>query len=418
MKSPKTVILDDDPTGTQSATGAIVLLSWDVPSLLETLQTHPSVYLQTNSRAISEAEAIALCTRIKSELAEVGALLGEEILVVLRGDSTLRGHVFAESDVFAQGAAPILFVPAFPHGGRTTLDSVHRLAIDGVPTPVGQTEYAQDPVFGFRSSHLVDYVREKGDRSAIPVSLAELRTSGGSAVTEALLRAGVGECVVPDVETDDDVELIHRGLMDALQQRRVVVRCAAPLAAMCADSYSAGLLTLPLTTPAGRTLIVCGSHTGGATAQLAALEARGIRIVTLSTQAAFADPQASAADLVSEATAALESEGIVAICSQRERRAEDNTLRHGELVMEALMAATAVLARSASVVISKGGITSAEVACTALGASSAVVRGQVLDGVSVWDLASAPGAATVQVVVPGNVGSPETIARVLDSLPR
>jgi uncharacterized membrane protein YkvA (DUF1232 family) len=41
---------------------------------------------------------------------------------------------------------------------------VHRVVIDGVDTPVGETEFARDPVFGYRSSNLVEYVREKGNR--------------------------------------------------------------------------------------------------------------------------------------------------------------------------------------------------------------------------------------------------------------
>ena len=41
----KTIVLDDDPTGTQCATGVTVLLRWDVSSLIEVLRTADSVYL-------------------------------------------------------------------------------------------------------------------------------------------------------------------------------------------------------------------------------------------------------------------------------------------------------------------------------------------------------------------------------------
>ena len=42
--------------------------------------------------------------------------------------------------------------------------------------------------------------------------------------------------------------------------------------------------------------------------------------------------------------------------------------------------------------------------------------GQVLPGVSVWRLRAHDGRELLYVVVPGNVGAPDTLVRVLDSL--
>jgi uncharacterized protein YgbK (DUF1537 family) len=63
-------------------------------------------------------------------------------------------------------------------------------------------------------------------------------------------------------------------------------------------------------------------------------------------------------------------------------------------------------------VVSKGGITSAEIARTALGATRARVRGQLAAGISVWDYDD----GTVQVIVPGNVGGRDTLVDVTDAL--
>src|ERR687885_174981 len=154
----KTVVLDDDPTGTQSASGVEVLLVSDAELLTAALQRADSVYVQTNSRAIDEAAAVALVSRVRDDALEAGRRLDESIRFVLRGDSTLRGHVFAESEAFLDEDAVLLFVPAFPAGGRTTVDGVHRVLVDGVPVPAAETEYADDPVFPFRNSRLTDYV--------------------------------------------------------------------------------------------------------------------------------------------------------------------------------------------------------------------------------------------------------------------
>ena len=85
----KTVVLDDDPTGTGTATGVRVLLRWDAHGLTSALSEVDAVYLQTNSRAIDEA-VIALCRRIREEIDIAAARLDEPVQVVLRGDSTLQ----------------------------------------------------------------------------------------------------------------------------------------------------------------------------------------------------------------------------------------------------------------------------------------------------------------------------------------
>ncbi|WP_053914344.1 four-carbon acid sugar kinase family protein [Streptomyces sp. TP-A0875] len=409
----KTVVLDDDPTGTQSASGVTVLLTWDADTIAQVLRDHDAVYLQTNSRAISEADAVALCRRVAGEIAQVATELAEHVDVVLRGDSTLRGHVFAETDVFVGDDSPILFLPAFPAGGRTTRDGVHYVGTAAGDVPAHETEYARDPVFPFRSSDMVAYVRELGGREAVSVPLDVLRAGGGSAVAEALLSAPGRSVVAPDAVTDEDIDLVHAGLSRARSAgRRVVVRCAAPLAARCAGAVSAGLLPAPVSRPAGPVLVVCGSHTDGATAQLARLTAAtGVVPHAIDTDAALLDPRRAGRAVVDRVRADLTTRGLAIVSSSRSRRPADNTLSHGERVMTALTTAVDALADDAAVVVAKGGITSAEVARTGLGAHAARVRGQILPGVSVWDLTTRRGDR-VYVVVPGNVGGPATLADI------
>jgi uncharacterized protein YgbK (DUF1537 family) len=415
--APKTVVLDDDPTGTQSASGVRVLLRWDADLLTATLREVDAVYLQTNSRAVDRATAVARCRQIQGEVEVASAALGVPVQVVLRGDSTLRGHVFAETDVFTTEDSLVLFVPAFPAGGRTTVGGVHYVRTATGPVPAHETEYAADPVFPFRHSELARYVRDIGWPEPFPVPLEQLRSSGGDAVAAALLAAPGRSVVTPDAETDEDIDLIHRGLRAAQRAGRpVVVRSAAPLAARCAGAVSRGLLSPPLADGRGPVLVVCGSHTSGATAQLAELDRRhGPVRLTIDTAAALVDSAAAGHAVVPGARTALASDGIVVVSSERTRRDEHNTLAHGEAVMAALTTAVRALADDVRVVVAKGGITSAEVASTGLGVASATVRGQVLPGVSVWDLDVDARAATY-VVVPGNVGEPTALADIVDRI--
>lgn len=407
----RTVVLDDDPTGTQSATGVPVLLEYSTDLLAEVLAEATSVYVQTNSRAITEADAVALMVGVREAALAAGQRLGEEIQFVLRGDSTLRGHVFAESAQFATDDSVLLFVPAFPEGGRFTRDGVHYARIDGVDTPAGDTEYADDPVFGFRSSSMTEYVAEKTGVPSMHVRLDGVR--GGELVT-TLANAEGGAVVTCDAIDAGDVRLIGDAVRAARAEgRTVVVRCAAPLAADLAGVASDGLLPLPLVDGPRPTLLVCASHTAGATAQLKLLEPAFGQPVQVQTGAALVDPAEAGTAAADEVKARLADGGFAMLSSQRERLAEHNTLDHGERVMRAITTAVATVRDDVDVVITKGGITSSEVASTGLGVQRAMVLGQVLPGVSVWAIEPTPGHSQLLVVVPGNVGGPDTLQQVL-----
>jgi uncharacterized protein YgbK (DUF1537 family) len=411
----KTVVLDDDPTGTQSATGVRVLLESDADLLERALRAVDSVYVQTNSRAIDEAAAVELVSRVRADALAAADRLGEPVQFVLRGDSTLRGHVFAETEVFLGGEAVMLFVPAFPDGGRTTREGVHYVRIDGVDVSADQTEYAADPVFPFDTAVLADYVARKSGRVGLPVALDAVQGIDG--LEAVLLDAPAGAVVVPDAVTNEDI----RKIAEAVRRARaagasIVVRSASPLAAMLAGVESEGLLEAPLVDRARPTLLVCGSHTDGATRQLAGVTDRWGAPVVIDTGAALTDPAAAAATASKEARDRVARDGLAVVTSERVRLTEHDTLAHGERVMTALTEVVQAVLPEVEVVVSKGGITSAEVASTGLGARSAVVLGQVLPGVSVWELEARDGRMLLYVVVPGNVGGPETLVDVLDAL--
>ncbi|SDS92910.1 four-carbon acid sugar kinase family protein [Microlunatus soli] len=416
----KTIVLDDDPTGTQSASGVTVLLESDADLLTEALRESDSVYVQTNSRALYEADAVDLVRRIRTDGEEAGRRLGEQVRYVLRGDSTLRGHVFAETEQFIDGDAVMIFVPAFPAGGRTTEGGIHYVRIGEEVLPAHRTEYADDPVFGYSTGNLADYVAEKSDRTPVPVDRETVRSGG---LAQALIDAEPGSVVLPDVVSQDDIDAIAAAIEAAESTgRRVVIRSAAPLAAALAGVTSTGLLDRPLLTQPVPTLLVCGSHTAGATAQLEpVIKAWGAATV-VDTDNAFDDPTRAGAAAVSGADDQLRRGLLAVITSARVRRAEDSTLDHGEKVMAALTTAVEQLSgpdhepAPIGAVIAKGGITSAEVAHTGLGATSARVLGQVLVGVSVWELQTRDGRRVLYVVVPGNVGGPDTLIEVLAAL--
>ena len=161
---PKIIVLDDDPTGSQTVHSCLLLMQSDVETLRLGLKDDaPIFFILTNTRSLTPEAAAnvtrEVCHNLKLALAEEKIA---DFLVVSRSDSTLRGHYPIETDVIAEELGPFdahFLVPAFFEGGRITRDSIHYLIIDGVPTPVHETEFARDSVFGYNYSYLPKYLR-------------------------------------------------------------------------------------------------------------------------------------------------------------------------------------------------------------------------------------------------------------------
>lgn len=102
-----TVIVDDDPTGTQAVSDVEVILR-PGRAAFDAAAAHRSVFVLSNSRALPEREAAAL-VGIARTAQDAARTAGRPLRLVLRGDSTLRGHVFAEVDAVSPGT-PVLFV--------------------------------------------------------------------------------------------------------------------------------------------------------------------------------------------------------------------------------------------------------------------------------------------------------------------
>ena len=58
---------------------------------------------------------------------------GTSARIYKKTDSLLRGNIGAELRALcdAAGSGPLVFAPAYPTGGRTTIDGIHRL--EGIP---------------------------------------------------------------------------------------------------------------------------------------------------------------------------------------------------------------------------------------------------------------------------------------------
>ncbi|MDQ2689643.1 MAG: hypothetical protein M3Y29_05155, partial [Chloroflexota bacterium] len=233
------IVLDDDPTGTQTLRDVTVLTRWDEEIIGRHLG-EPVLFLSTNTRALETDAAARLAGDAAAAARQAASVTWRPLSFISRSDSTLRGHFPAEVMAIADGAgiadARMLLAPYFGEGGRVTADDVHLLERDGVRTPVAETEFARDPAFGFRSSNLRDWVREKHAVAGVPapevtsLSLELVRSGGPDAVAETLRRLPPGGVAIANAEVDRDIEVVALGALLAEEHD-------VPLVARTAASY-------------------------------------------------------------------------------------------------------------------------------------------------------------------------------------
>jgi uncharacterized protein YgbK (DUF1537 family) len=426
---PKIIVLDDDPTGSQTVHSCLLLTRWDVETLrIGLASAAPIFFILTNTRALAPEAAAQVtrevCENLKVAIAahhESAAESAQDFLVVSRSDSTLRGHYPIETDVIAEALGPFdahFLVPAFFEGGRMTRDSVHYLMVDGVPTPVHKTEFAKDSVFGYSHSYLPDYVAEKtaGKIAAETVErfvLSDLRSGS----LDRLLNLSQNQCVVVDAAQQSDLDQFAQDVLAAATKgKRFLFRSAA--------SLLTALAQLPPQPIAAEQMaqyvrghqpgvFIVGSHVKKTTAQLSHLLKQngiiGIEVqVSPLRDAADAYAALLQATLTRVRTAHGHGQTPVVYTSREELQfAEPEArLQFGERVSALLMDVVKGLPPNIGYLVSKGGITSNDVLSTGLNLRTAWLLGQVIPGCSV--VQTPPEHSLFPdlpvVLFPGNVG--------------
>ncbi|MBV5261669.1 four-carbon acid sugar kinase family protein [Synechococcus moorigangaii CMS01] len=281
MLRPKIIVIDDDPTGSQTVHSCPLLLRWDVETLCQGLRDPaPIMFILANTRAMTEREAIAtttdVCQNLKIALAQENI---EEYLVVSRSDSTLRGHFPAETEAIANVLGPFdacFFVPAFFEGGRITRNGIHYVRENERLIPVAETEFAGDRLFGFQDSFLPDFIATKTKGA---VTADQVNCLGAANFPEHLqdyfydLRDR--KYVVLDGEQQADFDRLIPALFQAIHRgKKFLFRSAASWLTSLADLGPQPIppeksFTVRRSPKPG--LIIVGSHTRKTTDQLTAL---------------------------------------------------------------------------------------------------------------------------------------------------
>ncbi|MEO1011922.1 MAG: four-carbon acid sugar kinase family protein [Bacteroidota bacterium] len=428
-RNPRTiVVLDDDPTGTQTVHGIPVITEWSQEAIGQEMERSPIFFILTNSRALQADKAIALGKCIGERLRTAAQKLGKKLLVISRSDSTLRGHYPYEVDALIEGLAwdnaKHVLAPAFFEGGRYTFRDVHYVRDGDVFIPAGKTPFAKDNTFGYKASDLKNWIIEKSEGALGPeqissVDIASLRRK--DLLDNAIPREGGRSHIICNATALWDLQTFAMACLE--YEGNLIFRTAASFVNAisgialrdCLDKSQMA----PLDSGNGG-LAVVGSYVSKTTQQLEFLKKN--------TNAVFIELN------VEEVLGRDSTKGYL---NSLANRIDDSVVQGSQVVLFTSRKVVAGISKAESLhivnkvsqgiihiignlqnrpqyILAKGGITSSDVATKGLGVRRAMVLGQIIPGVPVWRLGEEtkfPGLP--YIVFPGNVGDKAALHQVI-----
>ena len=449
----KVVVIDDDPTGSQTVHSCPLLLRWDVDTLRWGLRhASPLLFLLADTRALTPTAAAERNRGIAAALDQAlqrEGLARDQVLLVSRGDSTLRGHGVLEPEVLQGAFGPFdatFHVPAFLEGGRTTVNGVHRLHGE----PVHTTAFARDRLFGYGTSDLAEWLEEKSAgqiaaNSVLRIPLELLESERSADLLTCLETLEANRSVVVDATRPEQLRALGVAIRRLQGRKRFLFRSAASLLNGLVDSGSSplgpqpldahGLVSLRRRDLHGQPLpglVVVGSHVSLADQQLKSLLAnercRGIDlpVARIARVLEGGSPDLLLPDLEAEWRSQLEQaleEGLtpVLFSSRGEllfgvgAAALVRRLRFGMELASLMARLLAGLAPRLGYLISKGGITTGTLLAEGLGLEAVQLEGQLSPGLSLvraietaTDMTE-PMRALPVITFPGNLGTEHSL---------
>ncbi|MFQ9879149.1 MAG: four-carbon acid sugar kinase family protein [Ruminococcus sp.] len=402
----KLVVLDDDPTGVQTVHDVSVYTDWEEESIRNGFEEKEAMFfILTNSRSFSVEETTKVHQDIAARVAKVARELGQDFMIISRGDSTLRGHYPLETQLLADGLTKNegvvidgeIICPFFPEGGRYTMDNIHYVKEQENLVPAGMTEFAKDKTFGYKSSDLTEYVEEKTEgkyhkEDCITISLDELNALDVQGIKDKLMSAQNMAKIIVNAVSYADLKVFCAALVLAMKAgKHYMARTAAAFTKVMgriSDQPLLGRAQLEGDTKNGG-IVLIGSHVKKTTDQLNCLK-------ELDGQADFMEFQVNTVfeenglekeveRTVKAAEEKILSGRTVVIYTSRQLLAPENMTPEEKLhisvkISNAVTSIIGKLSVKPKFIIAKGGITSSDVGTKALRVKKARVMGQVKKG--------------------------------------
>jgi len=440
----KIIVLDDDPTGIQTVHSIPVYTSWDFSTLRQIMEgKHKLIYILTNSRALTSVETQRLHKQLARDLKLVALEEGKKFLLISRSDSTLRGHYPLENKTIYNELTKDekidgeIIIPFFLEGGRFTFNDIHYIKEGDVLVPIGQTEFARDSVFGYKSSNLKEWIEEKtaGQYPAgqvISISLNMLRAKDIKGVLHKLLEIKNFNKVIVNAVEYTDIKVFLIALSESINRgKNYLFRTAASFVQVIGGINPKPLLTKETLYPKGKPsmpgLIIIGSYVQKTTRQMKKL-AELSNLIWVEWDVSQAKTQeclrAEVDRVASEVKKGFNFEKDVCIYTSREYyrsnsqdQNNDKDLIFSSRISNGLVKVIQALKIRPGFLVAKGGITSSDIGVKGLNVRRAMVMGQIQPGIPVWKLGSEsrfPGLP--YIIFPGNVGTDDTLKKVVKIL--
>ncbi len=429
------IVLDDDPTGTQTVNDVPVLTNWDVPVLEKEFQKDtPLFFILTNSRSLNERDTTLLHQELAGNLKLASINTNKRFFLVSRSDSTLRGHYPLEPQVlgkelFNKDFLTIL-IPSFFEGGRYTIGNVHYVEEENQLIPAAQTPFAKDNAFGYTQSNLYDWACEKDPTLAraeiYDLSIDELRRLNADDIAQKIASNIKKKVLI--VNACDYEDLKRFTIAFRIAQKKVpfhfIFRTAASIVPVLGNVDRKPVLPgEQISEPGKAGLIMVGSYVPKTTSQLQELlDHSDISAVEITVNKLLdrniADREL---DRISSQISTYLSEGknVVAYTS---RNLKSGTGKNENISIINTISAGVVkivknITKKPGYLIAKGGITSSDIATKSLGIKRATIMGQALPGIPVWksgEESKFPGLP--YIIFPGNVGGKKALLELYHKL--
>ena len=393
--STRMVVFDDDPTGIQTVHSCLLVTDWSDDNIRMAMRDEvPFFYILTNTRALTAEAARKTLTTALETVIRVNQEFGYRLICVSRSDSCLRGHFPLEPNVMREVLMKygykvwpkIPFAPAFIESGRFTIDGTHYMRDGERLIPVSESEFARDNVFGYKHSHLVDYIKEKGGNPE--------------------------DYDIVNAQNYEELNSFRDALFAELEGEEcaIVIRSSSSL-----PRSMSGIAEKPFLTREdlgiqanGTGIFIVGSHVKKTSEQLSnLLKLSSVKGIELPIDNILNHSDALMSRTL-ESIKSLSSNGItpVVYTARKEVRIEDaaQRLSLGQTVSEFLVDIVRRLPVCPNYVVAKGGITSHDILTKGLAVKTARVMGQVINSVPCVMTERFP-----YIIFPGNVGGPRSL---------
>lgn len=423
-RSNSVLIIDDDPTGCQTVADVELLLKINKRNMASLLKKKIPFFILTNSRSLTQTEAYNIVRSICSMVLPSK----NNVTIISRSDSTLRGHFFPELSAIQavhNSIDAIVFAPCFFEGGRYTINDIHYLEEHGNRVPVSNTEFSRDRDFSFKNSYLPAYIEEKtnGLKKAgevISITLEDIHRPGCETIQKKIEKAPKGAYIVVNATNYDELEKVVSVTTEMERMGKTIIyRSGSSLVKTRLGITQSTDYQLKASERAG--VIVVGSYVGRTSAQLEYLfqHSKDICRVECSIDQIIGDFRTYLETQLEKIDNSLRNYKSVVVFTERKEYLFDETVAYRNvpgLISRFLSSLVGRLPFAPGFLVAKGGITSHEVARNGLNASRARVLGQVLPGVPVWKLMDGKYPSLEYVVFPGNVGAEDALFKLYQKL--